>query len=762
MASNGTPSPQENSKSSALATFLETNESFQSQILKLRQAPFLDPEEAASETPQFISLEAAGKPKWGQRRLPNGLRIVLFILSVLCVLGMLVVASEELRIGQAKQPPETRRSFSSESFIALLRDLLEAAAFPGTASAQTPSPKTSHINTPPPPPPDTPQKAAHPPCSLDKPEGEDKSSSTDSSQSKASQMAFQCDGQKKDEHSNSKGTESSSSGSPQVSPEPKEAEKQKATGDKFGPLLDDSGADHALLTLDLVLFVLLLIFLVCILVDTLRYELRGHTPDPVFGRLLQTQFKEAKPLSPRFLVRLLCDKRFALVLKRATNLILPAVDESFLKSVRRQSVAEVEVKAAQAELEMSEQAMRSAEQNRDVIQATPRLDAARIRSNTANDAVQSAMASQARWRAFFAWLEDALGKDETFEKLVADRTAGASATIFDGDHAIENFLLYTVRSKLFEAVVKDPDLRYIYLDESDWVSLLGRLISKIDLAKIKEALATSKEKAAATGSDAQGLAYVTLVVLLLIALALLANRPASAKPDDNEQLSALAQQMEKIRATLDAFLARPQQPIEVQCPQPPPVNVTTPAAAPETVNVAPPSINFPAKFALENPYPPINIPSTFKVDVNAAAASKSDGPPNTDCCSKSPTDPPKPGDLSKAVDDTIVRLSTSKKWLDDQFIVKGGDGERCTFSAQLLWRDPRPPHPVAVQVSALDENPLPCARPKNATIYAGQKPIYDTSLHAYISVEEMHRSLRWSSDFGKEFIVLRIHPQDVP
>jgi hypothetical protein len=101
MASNDKPNEWENPEPSALATFLETNDSFKLAVLELRDRPFLDPDETAeAKAPQLLSREEAGKPKLGQRRLANWLRVVLFGLAALCIVGMLVVALEELRIGR--------------------------------------------------------------------------------------------------------------------------------------------------------------------------------------------------------------------------------------------------------------------------------------------------------------------------------------------------------------------------------------------------------------------------------------------------------------------------------------------------------------------------------------------------------------------------------------------------------------------------------------------------------------------------------------
>jgi len=560
--------------------------------------------------------------------------------------------------------------------------------------------------------------------------------------------------------------------------------------------------------------VLLAVFIACVIVEFKFFEIAAHVPDPLFGRLLQARFQEAKPYSARFIAKLLSDERFALVLKRATNLILFPIDEQTVELADRALKAQQNLETAEANYAKATDELKIEEAKKGDVDSAN--NAKHKAEDDMEDAAEDVKESQelllarlsefAAWNSLKNWLRDEVSEDEVFLKLVADRTVAEPKEIVDSDGAIEAYLFETIRRSLFKAVVDDPDLLYIYDDMTDWPSLLGKWLAKIDFAKAKDLFGKQAEKGSPHGADIQGIANVTLIALIIVTLAGLIPRGPSNTSGNNEDIKSLREEAAKIEAAIEGYIdwEKQNQP-KTPCPPAVPVNITSPPAPPANVTVAPPAINFPSKLTIDSGVPAINVPSELTINLKSdSTVIKPNTPPSENCCTKPNGAEPKP------VDDTLLRFPTANKSQKNQFPVKIGNGSSCIYSAELLWQDSRSPLPLAVRITApklklsvvdqakvdqakkiqdakdqakngpspidsaktsqdatdqaaLDAaKELTCPYEDGADIPASQKPIYNTSLHAYFSVEEGHHSIWPPKKFGKEIVILRIHPQDAP
>jgi hypothetical protein len=439
----------------------------------------------------------------------------------------------------------------------------------------------------------------------------------------------------------------------------------------------------------------------CMYVGPILFKAPANAPDPLFGRILQAGLKEPKPLSAQVILHILQNRRFAPVLERACDLTLPESESS------------------------------------------------------------------TRWEPFVQRLADALRDDERVLELLQGRPTGPPPE--DGktppiDEAIARHLIYTTREMLYEAIVADPDLRYIYDGMAQWHRGLIKWIATIDFAKAKDLFGKQGEKGTAHGADIQGIANVALVVLVIMNMEGMVMRgPSEPGKVDHQELARLNDDLKDLRDAIATGLvelakAKPEPPV---CPAPAAINITPPKSDPAIINVPAPTINIPSKLSVEVTSPPVNIPSKLSVDVTSTSIHGGSVPPGEEEHGKEQTTG---GDTfltlgpDAPVEDTASHQSA-------KFMVDEGKGVTCSYVAALVRPDPWPPDPVEVKVSDPDpQNAETCPkmdlnRPEKNIVYASPKALYNGLLRAYVSVEEMHR--KWLG-VGKEFVVLRIHAQSAP
>jgi hypothetical protein len=428
----------------------------------------------------------------------------------------------------------------------------------------------------------------------------------------------------------------------------------------------------------------------CIYAGQVLFKVPAKIPDPLFGRLLQAGLKELMPLSSTVILHILQDRRFTAVLERACDLTLPESDSS------------------------------------------------------------------TRWKPFVVRLADALSGDERFQELLQSRPARPVPESIDThsiDEAITRYLIYTTRKMLFDTVVADPDLRYIYEGIAPWHRGLIKWMAKIDFSKAKDLFGKRDEKGAPHGADIQGIANVALVVLVIVLLKGWAT-PAPSEPgkEDDKEIARLRDDLKDLRdlvlrSLIESCKATPAQ---LVCPAPGAIHIALPKSEPPVVNVPSPIVNVPA--------PTINVPSKLSVEVTSTSTTSAE---------KLVLQPKgEPSHEQTTGGDTFLTLGPdAPKDASSKLLVDEGKGVTCSYDAALVTQSPWPPDPVEVKVSNADpQNAATCPKldgpqPERNVVYASTKPLYNGPLSAYVSVKEMHR--KWMG-VGKEFVVLHIHAQSVP
>jgi hypothetical protein len=633
-----------------LSSFLD-KDSVKTDIQDLRVNPFLDPGATAkSDSPKRISLADASSPFSGSRR--NLLfRLAFILVAGLCLLGLAVLC-----IGLIAQinPKAVARHSDESGPVQIVADAI-FKILQGTRSQSGAQESLQNANE----------------------HSADSVSPQTDANGKTPGPVLPSNAPK-----NSKGTvEQGTKDQPPSSPDQQLSNGK--TGKNERPAQNQESNDTAQSTVRLLVW-LSVLFALLLFLEFWLFERATHLPDPLFSRLLQHRFGASRPYSARFVARLLGNPCFGLVLKRATNRILPGIPPQ--------------------------------------------------------------PSSATAWESLKGRLEDELKEDEKFLQLFSDRIdqTNRGPEIVDSDGAISAYLIETIRLSLFAAILADPDLEHLYNNMVKWSGLLGWAKEKIDLQMLKDIVGNRSQKKPESARIEQGLAYATLVVLALLVLEFVGARASTKSGDEGNRLSVIADETARIRVALEEYFKHgdDHQPIEMQCPQPGTINIA-PSPSPANVSVAPPTINFPSKISIDDPAQQPASPSSLNISVNP----RSDPPFNSPCCDKNG------GGANQKPDDTLLKLTRK----NGTSFVETIEGDSCSFSATLLWQDPRSPHPVSATIAPdLPKNKGKFSCPSTAfTIYASQKTVYNPTLKASIKVEEMHRWL----GVGTEFVYLRIHPE---
>jgi hypothetical protein len=425
----------------------------------------------------------------------------------------------------------------------------------------------------------------------------------------------------------------------------------------------------------------------------------AHIAESLLGRLLQESLGEAKPISSAQIVRILRDWRFKDVLVRASDRFLPEAN------------------------------------------------------------------STQGWKAFADRLLEAIKNADDFAVLFDDHpmnlNSGERQQNDKIDPAIERYLIYAIRKRLFTAIAADPDLRYIYLSLPQWLRRVEHWFGTIDVAKAKELFSGLSEGGSARAANLQGIANITLIVLVIhiVSSSLSPSQNGTTNGSGQQLTNAVKNQVDDFQHAVgdfkysidqlgQSYLFRASEP--AQCPAPSPVTIQTPNLQPTVVTVPPPTISIPPKLTFEMDKPPISFPPTLSIDV-ASHSPK---------VNQDPTPQPKVSHVQPVGDTLLVLGPDAGQANGRNLLTLYADTFSCSYTATLVSQNPWPPDPVAVRLANSDTNGQDCpkldSRPP-AILYAGRRSIEYERLAVSASVEEMHS--KWLG-LGKNFIVIRVRSRN--
>jgi hypothetical protein len=450
-----------------------------------------------------------------------------------------------------------------------------------------------------------------------------------------------------------------------------------------------------------------------------------HAPDALFGRLLQHRLKLAKPLFNSTMVKLIREPRFKEILKRGCDSTLPSKSEKYREnSLILQLVNEVR-----------------------------------------NDPK----------------FETMFGDFSASQTTEGEKKSEEGKSDSDGDHAFVQYLRYIARRRLFEAIVNDPDLKYIYDGLSQGLDGFLHRISTIDITKLSEIFSKIREDKPAVGADVQGIANLLLLIVLSglsihyvsqgvnAAVKLSIDPSGIAEPNSDSIAVALKGLQDSISSALKppkssnnaSCCSTPSQPQQLNVNLPPqwtvkldnpPIQVPQPISVPSTISISPP-IKFPESTTVTLPLQPAggqengNGQQTQGNGNGAQRSSQSGGngtnqqpqnagPPNTNL----PNGPP---NLSG---DAVVVLGSNNN--AEPFTLWNGAVECVYTLTSSNWTED--PLPLTIK----SQQQSGCRAAGADTYFVTNKPVFVAHLGVYLSIEDWHR---WLYVGKKESVVVRIH-----
>jgi len=378
-------------------------------------------------------------------------------------------------------------------------------------------------------------------------------------------------------------------------------------------------------------------------------------------------------------------------------------------------------------------------------------------------------------------LVDALKEDPVFVQLYGERGGGpAPGKVEDLEPAIKNYFGYTARKLLFENILSDPNLLYLYDEMVHRRKWIAKWLSKIQWEKVKDVLGKSEEKSASKGADALGLANVILLLFVLIAIfgKFLGGGSSGSSRDAACQDEACAKVVAELPKVIQAAMKVGQQPgfgpqsatvpifhvdVRPSSITLPPVEVkgpviTVPPAKPETTSKVEVSIS-----PIEAKITPTNAGTSSKVDVNVASTQNASPDLPTSASGTAPK-----SITPQQVQDTFTKFekkSCQGSGACSAPLMLHTGSDVCHYNAKLdpkKWRD----YPLVITLSSAKQvNPCPQLKEEDQdnTVDLGHQPTYSDLLHASLTVEdEFTRRPFFLKRKKNDRILIRIHPQERP
>jgi hypothetical protein len=421
-----------------------------------------------------------------------------------------------------------------------------------------------------------------------------------------------------------------------------------------------------------------------------------HLPDPVFGRLLQEKLKLSKPLYASTMVKLIRAPRFRDILKRACESTLPARNEDY-------------------------------------------------RHHTVIDQ-----------------LVNAVKDDKTFEAMFGDfhaHRADEGENDTQDDRAFARYLLYVARRRLFEAVVDDPDLKYIYDGQSQGLDGFLHWLSTIDFSKISELFGKMRESKPGGAADVQGIANLVLLLILsgitvhYVGQGVAAATNTIADPNGKLVADQLKEMKDSLSSALGSIKPMSSPPCCASASQPLKVTVGLPDQW--TVKLSNPPIQVP---------PAINVPPAISISppaINVTPPTINVSPPVislVDKGSPTPANPPgggqpgggaqPPGGNQPSLTGDAVVVIGSKT--SEPFALWNGSAECVYTLTSNNWTE----DPLPLTIKSQAQPPPTCLAVGTDTYFVTSKPVFVAQLGIYLSIEDWHKWLHFGK---KESVVVRVH-----